>query len=72
MTFGDDARVIVGPTSAAEPYELLDAIDRLRPGGSTNLEAGIRLGYELARESLTENGIDRVDPGLGRRGQRRA
>ena len=60
VTFGDDARVIVGPTSAADRNELLDAIDRLHTGGSTNLEAGIRLGYELARESLTENGIDRV------------
>ena len=36
------------------------AIDQLQPGGSTNLEAGLRLGYGLARETLTENGIDRV------------
>ena len=33
---------------------------RAPPGGSTNLEAGLRLGYEQAREALTENGIDRV------------
>ena len=39
---------------------ILDAIDQLQPGGSTNLEAGLRLGYELARETLTEDGIDRV------------
>ena len=31
-----------------------------RPGGSTNLEAGLRLGYGLARETLTEDGIDRI------------
>jgi Ca-activated chloride channel family protein len=60
VTFGSDARVILEPTSAAESWEILDEIDRLRPDGSTNLEAGLRLGYELARESLTENGIDRV------------
>jgi Ca-activated chloride channel family protein len=60
VTFGDDAGVVLGPTRATDEHEILDAIDGLRPGGSTNLEAGLRLGYELARESLTENGIDRV------------
>ena len=60
VTFGDDARVTLPPTRAHEAHIILDAIDELRPGGSTNLEAGLRLGYELAHESLTENGIDRV------------
>ena len=37
------------------------AIDALQPGGSTNLEAGLRLGYSLAREAhLGDGGIDRV------------
>ena len=45
---------------ATDRDEILDVIEQLQPGGSTNLEAGLRLGYELARESLTENGIDRV------------
>ncbi len=60
VTFGDEARVVLGPTPASRDHEILGAIDELLPGGSTNLEAGLRLGYELARESLTENGIDRV------------
>lgn len=60
VTFGNDAEVVLYPTSAADADEILDQIDRLFPNGSTNLEAGLRLGYELARESLTENGIDRV------------
>jgi Ca-activated chloride channel family protein len=60
VTFGDDARVVLPPTSAADDDEILDEIERLSPDGSTNLEAGLRLGYDLARESLTENGIDRV------------
>ena len=33
---------------------------QLEPGGSTNLEAGLRLGYELARETHLGDGIDRV------------
>ena len=36
------------------------SIDGLQPGGSTNLEAGLRLGYGLARETLRGDGIDRV------------
>ena len=60
VTFGDNAGIVLEPTSARNDRRILDAIDRLEPGGSTNLEAGLRLGYELARATLTENGIDRI------------
>jgi Ca-activated chloride channel homolog len=60
VSFGSDAQVVLGPTPADEDGAILDAIDRLHPGGSTNLEAGLRLGYELARKTMTENGIDRI------------
>jgi len=60
VSFGSDSQVVLGPTAADRTGAILDAIDRLHPGGSTNLEAGLRLGYELARKTLTENGIDRI------------
>jgi Ca-activated chloride channel family protein len=60
VTFGDRAGVMLEPTRASDADRILSVIDELRPGGSTNLEAGLRLGYDLARQSLTENGIDRV------------
>jgi len=60
VSFGSDAQVVLGPTPADNDGPILDAIDRLQPGGSTNLEAGLRLGYELARRTMTENGIDRI------------
>jgi Ca-activated chloride channel family protein len=60
VTFGDVGRVLLEPTPASERDAILDVIDRLQPGGSTNLEDGLRLGYDLARSALTENGIDRV------------
>jgi Ca-activated chloride channel family protein len=60
VSFGSDAQVVLGPTAADDDGPILDAIDRLQPGGSTNLEAGLRLGYELARKTMTENGIDRI------------
>jgi Ca-activated chloride channel family protein len=60
VTFGSDARLVLQSTQADDRRAILRAIDRLQPDGSTNLEAGLRLGYEQARRSLTENGIDRV------------
>jgi Ca-activated chloride channel family protein len=61
VTFGDDARVVLPPTRATNEKTILSAIDALEPGGSTNLEAGLRLGYSLAREAhLGDGGIDRV------------
>ena len=60
VSFGSTAQVVLGPTPADQTGAFLDALDRLHPGGSTNVEAGLRLGYELARRTLTENGIDRI------------
>jgi Ca-activated chloride channel family protein len=60
VSFGSDAQVVLGPTPADQDGPILDAIDRLQPGGSTNVEAGLRLGYGLARQTMTENGIDRI------------
>jgi Ca-activated chloride channel family protein len=60
VTFGQDARVVLEPTSATDEEDILDAIARLQPGGSTNLEAGLRLGYELAREAFAGERINRI------------
>jgi Ca-activated chloride channel family protein len=62
VTFGDEARVVLPPTRATDERTILDAINVLEPGGSTNLEAGLRLGYSLAREALLGDGdgINRV------------
>ncbi len=62
VSFGDDARVVLPPTRATDVDRILDAIDELQPGGSTNLEAGLRLGFGLARETLLDDGegINRV------------
>ena len=61
MAFGNDARVVLRPTAATDERTILSAIDELEPDGSTNLEAGLRLGYQLAREARKgEAGIDRI------------
>lgn len=60
VTFGQDAGVVLHPTSATDEDAILDAIDRLQPGGGTNLEAGLRLGYDLARETFEGDRINRI------------
>ncbi len=60
VTYGTDARIVLEPTSVRNAAEILDAIDGLRADGSTNAEAGLRLGYRLAADHLLEGGINRV------------
>ena len=60
VVFGSDARVVLPPTGARDRSTILEAIDSLEPEGSTNAEAGLRLGYEMARQRLGEEGINRV------------
>jgi Ca-activated chloride channel homolog len=60
VVYGSEARVVLPPTSARDAGTILDTIDSLQPEGSTNAEAGLRLGYEMARKQLREEGINRV------------
>ena len=60
VEYGSDARVVLAPTPATDADRIYEAIDSLETGGSTNAEAGLRLGYQVAAESLREGGINRV------------
>jgi Ca-activated chloride channel homolog len=60
VSFGSDARVVLEPTRASDAATIDAAIDSLETSGSTNAEAGLRLGYQLAAETLNEAGINRV------------
>ncbi|MCB0995135.1 MAG: von Willebrand factor type A domain-containing protein [Acidimicrobiales bacterium] len=60
VTYGDASAVLLHPTDVADRGTILDAIDSLRPGGSTNMEAGLRTGYALASEAFREGGVNRV------------
>jgi Ca-activated chloride channel homolog len=60
VSFDDHATPILGPTPVRDTRAILDAVDELRPGGSTNLEAGLRLGYSQARASYDEDAVNVV------------
>ncbi len=60
VVYGSQARQILEPTSARNADTILAAIEELRPEGSTNAEAGLRLAYEIASEAFQEGGINRL------------
>ncbi len=60
VAYNESAQLVLPPTSVARKSEILDAIDRLQPGGSTNASAGLRLGYDLARKHFQKEQINRV------------
>ena len=60
VTYGDDAHPLLEQTPVAEWPRIVDAIDALRPGGSTNMEAGLLLGYDAARENYDPEALNVV------------
>lgn len=60
VTYSGDSGILLEPTSIRDRDEILDAIDDLRAGGSTNLQAGLDTGYDLAREAFRDDGVNRV------------
>jgi Ca-activated chloride channel family protein len=60
IVYSDDTRVVLPHTSVAESEDIVEAIDSLRPEGSTNAEAGLLLGYETARANFRDDALNRV------------
>jgi Ca-activated chloride channel family protein len=51
VTYGSGARTALGLTSAGEQEQIQAAINGLHTDGSTNMEAGLRLAFGLARDA---------------------
>src|SRR5262249_9257565 len=54
------AGLVMPPTSCAKKADIMQAIDRLKGGGSTNGGAGIQLAYNIATDNRIPNGTNRV------------
>ena len=60
VAFDDTVELVLPPTRVDERGTILAAVDRLQPGGSTNLADGLRLGYEQARSEYRQGGVNVV------------
>jgi Ca-activated chloride channel family protein len=58
--FSNDARVVLPLTNATRRAEIEQAIHGLSANGGTNAEAGLKLGYELAAQTLRAGATNRV------------
>jgi Ca-activated chloride channel family protein len=60
VVYAGAAGVVLPSTSAANKAEIIEAVDRLRAGGSTAGGAGIKLAYKTAIKHFIPNGNNRV------------
>jgi len=60
VVYGSEARVVLYPTRGDDRATILSAIYSLHPEGSTNAEAGLRLGYQIAMQSYLPGATNRV------------
>ncbi|MHC4971935.1 MAG: YfbK domain-containing protein [Planctomycetota bacterium] len=60
VVYASASGLVLPPTACDEKETILQALERLRAGGSTNGGAGIQLAYRLARENFIEGGVNRV------------
>lgn len=60
VVYGTNARVVLPHTSTVNREHILEKIDSLCPEGVTNVEDGIRKGYELALQNTQQDCINRV------------
>jgi Ca-activated chloride channel family protein len=60
VVYESQGRVVLEPTSLECRSEIIRAIEQLYPGGSTNAEEGLRLGYWMAERNFEQGKINRI------------
>lgn len=60
VTYGSTADILLAPTYAVADRQIRAAIDGLRSGGSTNVEEGLILAYQLAAQFGNPGNINRL------------
>jgi Ca-activated chloride channel family protein len=60
VCYSTEAQVALKPTAASNRRAIDEAIDSLEPQASTNAEAGLTLGYDLAGSMESEGRLSRV------------
>lgn len=60
VVYGSRGQVVLEPISIEREVDIVAAIERLYPGGSTNAEEGLRLGYEMAKRNFEKGKINRI------------
>ena len=60
VVYAGSAGLVLPPTTGDKKTKILNAIEKLEAGGSTNGSGGIALAYETASEEFIKGGVNRV------------
>ena len=60
VTYAGEAGTVLEPTPVSDKRKVLEAMDNLRPGGSTAGAAGLEEAYRLAEKGFVKGGVNRV------------
>lgn len=60
VVYAGAAGMVLEPTDGGQKATIIEALDRLQAGGSTNGGQGIQLAYKTAKENFIKDGINRV------------
>lgn len=60
VVYAGASGLVLPSTSGDQKLVILDAIERLSAGGSTNGAAGIQLAYDVAQQNMSKNSVNRV------------
>src|SRR5438477_13068944 len=60
VVYAGNSGMVLESTSCRQKQVILDALDRLQAGGSTNGAQGIELAYSVAQSNLIKGGVNRV------------
>lgn len=60
VTYAGSTQVVLSPTKGKEKQTIIDALKKLKAGGGTHGESGIKLAYQEAKKAFIKNGVNRV------------
>ncbi|MFK7888834.1 MAG: von Willebrand factor type A domain-containing protein [Gammaproteobacteria bacterium] len=60
VVYAGASGLVLPPTAGDDGQRILEALEQLRAGGSTNGASGLKLAYKTAREAFIDGGINRI------------
>lgn len=60
VTYSGSSEVLLASTSGADKKTILNALDSLDAGGSTNGGAGLKMAYQQAEKGFIKGGVNRI------------
>lgn len=60
VVFSGKGKVLLPPSSGKQKERILETIEGLKPEGTTNIEEGLRMAFQTARQNFKRDGNNRI------------